>query len=102
MRFWQIRSKQWAAIIQEVLGHAVACFVDEIVRHVAGFSCNLSDVYEFVIHAVVEHRALDGYGAIDVVPHSELDGFFPDFTSLARVAIGLDAHEGALEVAESV
>lgn len=102
VRLWHVGTEKRAAVVQEVLGHTVAFCVDEVVRHVTGFSGDFPDVHEFVIDTVVEDRALDYDGAIAIVPHRELDGFFSDLAGFAGVAVGLDAHEGALEVAEGI
>ncbi len=100
--FGHVGAEEGAAVVEEVLGDAIGFGVDEVVGHVAGFPCYFGDVNEFVIDGVVEDGAFDGDGAVDVVPHGELDGFFTDFAGLAGVAVGLDAHEGALEVSEGV
>lgn len=69
------------------MGDAVACLVDEVFWHVAGFPGDFGDVYELVIDAVVEDGAFDGDGAVDVVPHGELDGFFTDFAGFLGVSV---------------
>lgn len=86
----------------ECLGDAVAFCVDELVWHVLGLASYFGDVHEFVVHTVVEHRALDGYGAVNIVPHGELDGLFTHFTGFTGVAVRNYSHKGALEVAEGV
>lgn len=80
-------TEEGAAVVEEVLGNAVVGFVDEVVRHVSGFCGDFFDVYEFVVDRVVEDRTFDDDGAIALVPHGELDGFFAYFASFAGITI---------------
>ena len=95
-------AEEWAAVVVEGFGDAVAFGIDEVVGHVAGFAGDGFNGDEFVVDAVVEDRAADDDGAVDVVPHGVLDGFFADFAGFVGIALGADSHEATLEVAEGV
>lgn len=98
----EVRAKQRAAVVEEVLGDAIGVGVDEIVGHVAGFAGDLFDRHEFVIDAVVEDRAADRDRAIDIVPHGVLDCLFTDLAGFVGIAVGAASDEATLKVSVGV
>ena len=79
----------------------IAGRIDELIRHMAGFSGNIGQCRQTVVDGIIAGPFHD-HRPIHIVPQGELYGAFADFPRFVLVNVRNAPKEGTLQIAESI